>query len=69
MADAQARIGIQLDVRDRPADVKVGDYMYLDGQHVPSEVPLKFASRWFGPFRVLAERGPVVQLDLPVTLG
>jgi len=52
-----------------PADVKVGDYMYLDGQHVPSQVPLKFASRWFGPFRVLAWRGPVVQLDLPATLG
>ena len=69
VAAAQARIGIQLDARARPADVKVGDYMYLDGRHVPSQVPLKFASRWFGPFRVLAARGPVVQLDLPATLG
>ena len=69
VAAAQARIGIQLDGRARPADVKVGDYMYLDGKHVPSQVPLKFASRWFGPFRVLAARGPVVQLDLPATLG
>jgi hypothetical protein len=43
--------------------------MYLDGKHVPSQVPLKFASRWSGPFRVLAVRGPVVQLDLPATLG
>ena len=69
VAAAQARIGIQLDARARPAEVKVGDYMYLDGKHVPSQVPLKFASRWFGPFRVLAARGPVVQLDLPATLG
>jgi hypothetical protein len=43
--------------------------MYLDGKHVPSQVPLKFAARWFGPFKVLAARGPVVQLDLPATLG
>ena len=43
--------------------------MYLDGNHVPSQVPLKFAARWFGPFRVLAARVPVVQLDLPATLG
>ena len=66
---AQARIGIQLDARARPADVKIGDYMYLDGKHVPSQVPLKFASWWFGPFRVLSARGPVVQFDLPATLG
>ena len=50
-------------------DVKVGDCMYLDGKHVPIQVPLKFVSRWFGSFRVLAARGPVVQFDLPVTLG
>ena len=49
---AQARIGIQLDATTRPSDIKVGDYMYLDGKHVPRQVPLKFASRWFGPFRV-----------------
>ena len=42
--------------------------MCLDGKHVPSQVSLKFASRWFGPFRMLAARGPVVQLDLPATL-
>ncbi len=69
VATAQARIGIQLDARARPAEVKVGDYMYLDGKHVPNQWPLKFASRWFGPFRVLAARGPVVQLDLLATLG
>ncbi len=34
MAAAQARIGIQLDARARPSDVKVGDYMYLDGKHI-----------------------------------
>jgi hypothetical protein len=43
--------------------------MYLDGKHVPRQVPLKFVSRWFGPFRMLAVRGPVVHLDLPDTLG
>jgi hypothetical protein len=69
VAAAQARLGVQLDARSRPAEVKVGDYMYLDGKHVPSQVPLKFAARWFGPFKVLAARGPVVQLDLPATLG
>ncbi len=47
----------------------MGNYMYLDGKHVPSQVPLKFVVRWFGPFKVLAVRGPVVQLDLPATLG
>ncbi len=47
----------------------MGDYMYLDGKHVPSQVSLKFVSRWFGSFRVLASRGPVVQLDLSGTLG
>ena len=69
VSDAQARIGIPFDVLDRPSDVKVGDYMYLDGKHVPIQVPLKFSSRWFGSFRVLVMRGPVVQLDLPDTLG
>jgi hypothetical protein len=69
VTDAQARIGIQLDDPAHPAEVKVGDYMYLDGKHVRNQVPLKFASRWFGPFRVLAARGPVVQLDFPATLG
>jgi hypothetical protein len=69
VAAAQARLGVQLDARSRPAEVKVGDYMYLDGNHVPSQVSLKFAARWFGPFKVLAVRGPVVQLDLPTTLG
>jgi hypothetical protein len=66
---AQTRIEMQLDARSRPAEVKVGDYMYLDGKYVPSQVPLKFEVRWFGSFKVLAARGPVVQLDLPVTLG
>jgi predicted NUDIX family NTP pyrophosphohydrolase len=66
VAVAQARIGVQLDACSRPAEVKVGDYMYLDGKHVQ---PLKFAVRWFGPFKVLAARGPVVQVDLPPTLG
>jgi len=66
---AQVRIGIELDDRARPADVKVGDHMYLDGKHVPSQVSLKFVSRWFGPFRVLEAKGPVVRLDLPATLG
>ena len=69
VAAAQARIGIQLDARARQVDVKVGDYMYLDGKYVPSQVTLKFPSRWFGPFRVLVARGPVVQLALPATLG
>jgi hypothetical protein len=32
-------------------------------------VSLKFTSRWFGSFRVIQARGPVVQLDLPATLG
>ncbi len=42
---AQGRIGIQLDARARPVEVKVGDYKYLDGKHVPSQLPLEFASR------------------------
>jgi hypothetical protein len=66
---AQARIGIQLDARARPSEVKVGDYLYLDGKHVPNQVSLKFVSRWFGSIRVLATRGPVVHLGLPGTLG
>jgi hypothetical protein len=69
VAAAQARLGVQLDARSRPAEVKVGDYMYLDGKHVPIQVPLKFEVRWFGSFKVLAVRGPVVQLDLSATLG
>jgi hypothetical protein len=66
---AQARIGVQLDACSRPAEVKVGDYMYLDGKHVPSQVSLKFEAWWFGPFKVLVARGPVVQVDFPPTLG
>ncbi len=66
---AQGRIGVQLDARSHPVEVKVGDYMYLDGNHVPNQVSLKFVARWFGPFKVLATRGPVVQLDLSSTLG
>ena len=69
VATAQPRIGIQLDERGRPPDVKRGDHMCLDGKNVPNQVPLKFVSRWSGSFRVLGVRGPVVQLDLPDTLG
>jgi hypothetical protein len=41
----------------------------MDGKHVPRQVSLKFVSMWFGSFRVHVTRGPVVQLDLRVTLG
>ncbi len=66
---AQPRLGVQLDARSRPVEVKVSDYMYLDGKHVPNQVSLKFAARWFGSFKVIVSRGSVVQLDLPATLG
>ena len=67
VVDTQTRIGIEVDPCIRPGDL--GHYMYLDGKYVPTQVSLKFVSRWFGPFRVLATRGPVVHLDLPDTFG
>jgi hypothetical protein len=62
VAAAQTRIGVQLDARSRPAEVQVGDYMYLDGKHVPSQVPLKFVARWFGPFKVVVVQRLTIKL-------
>lgn len=70
-AAAQVRIGHLLAKRSSPAEVKVGDLMWLDGAHVPHQVSYKLANRWFGPYPVLAVHpgGATVKLDLPDTLG
>ena len=72
VAAAQVRLARLLDQRATPAEVKLGDQMYLDAspQHSPPhQVPYKLASRWMGPYRVLEVRGPVVHLELPPELG
>ena len=50
-------------------EVKVGDMVWMDGSHVPHQVPWRLVSRWFGPFRVWDVRGATSTLDLSETLG
>jgi hypothetical protein len=69
MTAAQARVGLLLADRAMPALVRVGDRMWLDGAHVPHQLPFKLANRWFGPYEVLAVRGNTVRLNLPDSLG
>jgi hypothetical protein len=66
---AQVRLGITLAARSVPAEVKVGDMVWMDGAHVPHQVPWKLAPRWFGPYRVREVKGAACTLDLPETLG
>ena len=68
-AAAQARLGHVLEKRRSPADVAVGDRVWLDGAHVPHQLPFKLANRWFGPYVVLQVMGGAVRLDLPESLG
>ena len=69
MAAAQVRLGQLLAKRCTPADVKVGDKVWLDSRHTPIAVPYKLTTRWFGPFVVMEVRGAQVILDLPTTFG
>ena len=71
---AQVRLGRILSSSQRPAEVKVGDWMWLDGAHNTMggiQIPSKLASRWFGPYKVLEVKagGAAVRLDLPPELG
>ena len=68
-AAAQVRLGHLLEKRRTPADVAVGDRVWLDGAHVPHQIPYKLANRWFGPYVVLDVMGGAVRLDLPDSLG
>ena len=71
-AAAQVRIGRILDRRSRAADVKVGDWVWLDGAHnsvAGTQMPAKLAERWYGPYPVLEVRGAAVRLQLPAELG
>ena len=68
---AQVRLSRMLSSRQRPAEVKVGDLMRLDGAHNTMggiQIPSKLASRWLSPYQVLEVKagGGAVRLDLPV---
>ncbi len=63
------RLGITLTVWSVPAEVKVGDMVWMDGAHVPHQVPWKLTPRWFGPYRVREVKGAPCTLDFPETLG
>ena len=71
VAAAQVRVGLLLAQRAVPADIAVGDRMWLDGAHVPHQIPFKLANKWFGPYAVLEvfPGGATVRLDLPDVLG
>jgi hypothetical protein len=64
----QVRLGITLATRSVSAEVKVGDMVWMDGAHVPHQVPWKLAPRCFGSYRVREVKGTVCTLDLPETL-
>ena len=68
---AQVHIGRILAARASPATVRVGDRVWLDGSHVPHQIPYKLANRWFGPYTVLEgmPSGAAVRLDLPESVG
>jgi len=63
---AQIRLGTILEGRRMESEVKVGDLVWLDGVHVPHQVPWKFAPSWFGPYKVLQGKWAVCRLDLPL---
>ena len=65
----QVRLGFTLTARSVPVEVRVGDMVWMDGAHVPHQVPWKLTSRWFGTYRVREVKGAVCTLDLPETLG
>ena len=68
---AQVHIGRILAARASPATVRVGDRVWLDGSHVPHQIPYKLANRWFGQYTVLEvmPSGTAVRLDLPESVG
>ena len=70
-AAEQARVGRILAGRRSPATVKVGDWVWMDGAHVPDQIPHKLAMRWYGPYEVLEvfAGGGTVRLRLPEELG
>ena len=71
-AAAQVRLGRLAAKRARPAEVKVGDWLYLDASPAhspPHQVPYKLAGRWSGPYQALEVRGASVRLDLPAEFG
>ena len=67
----QARVGRILASRRSPATVKVGDWVWMAGVHVPDQIPHKLASLWYGPYEVLEvfASGGTVRLRLPEELG
>ena len=65
---AQVRVSITL-VGRSVSEVKVGDMVWMDGDHVPHQVPWKLVTRWFGPYRVREVKGADCTLDLSETLG
>jgi hypothetical protein len=68
-AAAQVCLGHLLEKRRTPADVAVGDIVWLVGAHVPHQIQYKLANRWFGPYVVLDVMGGSVRLDLPDSRG
>jgi hypothetical protein len=70
-AAEQARVGRILAGRRLPATVKVGDWVWMDGAHVPDQIPHKLAMRWYGPYEVLEvfAGGGTVRSRLPEELG
>ena len=74
VAASQVRIGRLLNRRYRPAALRPGDWVWLDGAHNTVggiQIPAKLAARWFGPYQVLEVKpgGAAVRLDLPPELG
>jgi hypothetical protein len=67
----QALVGRILAGRRSPATVKAGDWVWMDGAHVPDQIPHKLAMRWYGPYEVLEvfAGGGTVRLRLPEELG
>jgi hypothetical protein len=70
-AAEQARVGRILAGRVSPATVKVGDWVWMDGAHVPDQIPHELAMRWYSPYEVLEvfAGGGTVCLRLPEELG
>jgi hypothetical protein len=64
----KVRLGITLVARSVSVEVKVGDMVWMDGAHVPHQVPWKLAPRCFGSYRVRKVKGTVFTLELAETL-
>ena len=44
-------------------EIAVGDMVWMNRAHLPQQVPVMLANRWFGPDKVISGHGVAVRLN------